>query len=156
MAGKTLYTAGYGAGWTPETLDAAMIERGAVLVDIRRLPWSTQSTEWTRSRLLARFGKMRYAHFKSLGNLSRKGDPIALVDADNGIRSLAAILNWPGIDAMVLLCGCRDVHTCHRKVVAELAAERLGDRFALRIEHLEPTLATDPDHHQRGKNRREP
>lgn len=38
MTTKTIYTAGYGAGWTPEMLDAAMRERGTVLVDIRYQP----------------------------------------------------------------------------------------------------------------------
>lgn len=83
-------------------------------------------------------GKTRYTHIKALGNLNYRGGTIILVDAENGIKSLAAILNWPGIDAIVLLCGCRDVHTCHRKVVAELAAERLADRWSIKVQHLHP------------------
>ncbi|BBL75475.1 DUF488 family protein [Methylomagnum ishizawai] len=141
--GKTLYTAGYGAGWTVEALDAAMRERHAVLVDTRLVPFS-RKPGWGRDALSAHFGPRRYVHIKALGNLNYRGGPVELADAGEGIESLAARLAEPGIDAVVLLCGCRDVRTCHRKVVAELAAERLGDRFALRIEHLEPPVSASP------------
>lgn len=139
---KTIYTAGYGAGWSPEMLDTAMRERGAVLVDIRYQPWSKPS-QWARPKLLAHMGKTRYTHIKALGNLNYRGGTIILVDPESGIQSLAAILNWPGIDALVLLCGCRDVNACHRKVVAELAAEQLGTRWNIVIEHLQPSQGAD-------------
>ena len=126
-----IYTAGYGAGWSPTMLADVLDRHAAILLDIRLKPWSKTPT-WQKSALQARLGMSRYLHVPALGNLNyNTGGPIALQASVAGIRIVGEQLERRNV---VLLCGCRDLTTCHRKVAAELLREALGAP----IVHLEP------------------
>ena len=127
----SIYTAGYGAGWSPAMLADVLDRHAAILLDIRLKPWSKTPT-WQKSALQARLGMSRYLHVPALGNLNyNTGGPIALQASVAGIRIVGEQLERRNV---VLLCGCRDLTTCHRKVAAELLREALGAP----IVHLEP------------------
>lgn len=127
-----LYTIGY-SGWTLDDLSGEIVERlDAMLIDIRMQPWSRRP-EWQKRSLLDHFGAGRYLHDPRLGNSNYNNDkPIQLAAPDKAVGAIKAMLTkWP----IVLMCGCRDWHTCHRTVAAEYLAEQLG---GLEIVHLEP------------------
>ena len=127
----TIYTAGYGAGWSPTMLADVLDRHAAILLDIRLKPWSKTLT-WQKSALQARLGTSRYLHVSALGNLNyNTGGPIVLQSPAAGIRIVGDQLELHNV---VLLCGCRDLTTCHRNVAAELLHEALGAP----IVHLEP------------------
>ena len=129
MTYHRLYTLGY-SGWSLQRITAALARYDAVLVDVRLNPWSRFRKEMRRASLEQSLGA-RYAHIKDLGNVNyRGGGPVKLHHAERGLISLAKCLQE---DNVVILCGCRDLQTCHRLVVAELAAERLG----VEVVHLE-------------------
>ena len=116
-----LYTLGY-TGWTPEALAGSVIVLEAVLADIRYSPRS-RVPHWNQAhlvRLLAR----RYRHLKALGNRNYKGGDIELVDLPDGLRHLEALL--AEYAAVILMCACRDLGTCHRRVVADACRDALG------------------------------
>ncbi|SMF96171.1 hypothetical protein SAMN02949497_3556 [Methylomagnum ishizawai] len=79
MIEKTLYTAGYGAGWTLSALDDVLRERNAILLDTRLNPWSRIPT-WRKDSIKGHLGELRYAHVKGFGNLNYQGGPIKLAD----------------------------------------------------------------------------
>lgn len=129
-----IYTAGYGAGWSIETLRQALEKTGAALVDIRQAPWS-RSPQWQKQTLAAAFGD-RYAHVPALGNLNYRGGPIRLANPDLGAAQVGRLLErWP---AVLLLCGCKDVEHCHRKIAAERCAVSLAERWQIEVVHLTP------------------
>jgi hypothetical protein len=125
---STIYTAGY-AGWAPEALAATVRELGALLVDTRYVPWS-KSSAFTKDALAKVLGAS-YLWLKALGNINYKGGPIELAAPDEALPVLAPILAERPI---ALLCVCRDVQQCHRKVAAAFLQERLGGE----VVHLEP------------------
>ena len=65
----------------------------------------------------------RYVWLREFGNRNYKGtfEQIEIAHFSAGEKRLREI-TAPG-KAIVLLCGCRDVNLCHRKVVAEMLAE---------------------------------
>jgi hypothetical protein len=128
-----IYTAGYGAGWTPEQLKHKAEELDAVVIDTRLNPRSS-SLQWDRKSLKKLLG-FRYQHEGRFGNLNYKGGPIRLMDPAGALAGLVPKLLES--NSTILLCGCRNVDTCHRKTVAELLAERFG----LPIEHLAPPVS---------------
>lgn len=127
----SIYTAGYGAGWSPAQLRDLLYRLDAQLLDIRLKPWS-KTEHWQRPALRAFLGPARYLHCPALGNLNyANGGPIVLQAPDAGVAIVRRQLD---IGDVVLLCGCRDVQTCHRTVAADLLNEALGAP----IVHLEP------------------
>ena len=117
----TLYTVGY-AGRTLEELVALAEAHQALLVDIRysarsRIPAFTQAS-------LARGLGDRYVHVPALGNRNYQAGPIALADYPAGREAIRALLMHE--TALVLLCVCRNVQTCHRATVAEALSNDLG------------------------------
>ncbi len=126
---NTIYTAGY-ARWTPEQLRRAVLDRQALLIDIRYSPRSSRE-EWGRGALVALLGS-RYRHEAALGNRNYKGDgPIELAAPERAVPPLAqALASGP----VVLLCACADYRRCHRSVAADFLSDRLGAP----VSHLEP------------------
>lgn len=132
----TIYTLGY-SGIRPENLRAVAESYDLVVLDVRLSPRSRRP-EWTRGRLQALLGQ-RYLHLPALGNVNYKSQgPVQLADPEVGIALAAQYLeNQP----VLLLCACRDVATCHRKVAAELLAQATGAE----VIHWSPAdLATPP------------
>jgi uncharacterized protein (DUF488 family) len=126
----TIYTIGY-SGWKPEQLRDTIHALGAVLVDVRFSPRSRQP-QWAGGNLAKLVGAGSYRHLKALGNENYKnGGPIKLVDTQAGVAALAPILAERPV---VLLCGCKDHHTCHRTTAAHALATALGAQ----VEHLYP------------------
>jgi uncharacterized protein (DUF488 family) len=136
-----LYTLGYQQLRGIYSLLNLAVPLDATLVDIRYTPWS-RDEQWTERSLFQRlcdlqFGglKCRYVHIKELGNVNynQPGQPIEIWLPEVGIARLHERLKEK---PCILLCGCRDVERCHRKVVAELAERWIE---GLEVEHLAVT-----------------
>lgn len=118
---EPIITAGY-ASRTPEGLKAFAESLGAAIVDIRFSPRS-RNAQWNWRALNAGLGE-RYHHVKALGNKNYKGGPIEILAPRDGEAQVKEILQtWSHV---ILLCLCRDLDKCHRKVVAEFLSERLS------------------------------
>jgi hypothetical protein len=126
-----LYSIGY-SGWTPELLKAQGDALRASLWDIRMRPWS-KTPAWQESSLRSLLGAS-YAHIQALGNKNYNNPDagIELFRPEQGVTMARATLC---IRPVILLCGCRDHHICHRAIAAALICERLGLPDAI---HLYP------------------
>lgn len=116
----TILTLGYTAPDAKERLEALMSDPMAVLVDIRQRAGARGRPLWNKGRLQARYGA-RYIHIRSLGNknyrLVDRHKGIELNNPDEGLEQLSKLVQ-AGYTP-ILLCGCKDYETCHRKVVYE-------------------------------------
>lgn len=111
-----IYTAGY-IGHPSNALRQLAINLEATIVDIRVSPRSA-NPQYNRAALQALLGK-RYVHLIEWGNVNYKGEgPIKIADFDKGLRKFKKISG-----NTILLCACKNFHSCHRKVIAD----RLGD-----------------------------
>ncbi len=128
---NTLYTLGY-ARWSLDQVEAVATMRDALLVDVRLKPFS-RKPGFAKAALARRLGA-RYQHVEALGNVNYQGGPIQLRDPDLGLFTLEQHIERQPV---ILLCGCANVETCHRKTIADLAAERFG----LEVIHLDPDQA---------------
>lgn len=125
-----LYTLGY-SGWTPEAIREEAQARNAVVCDIRYSPRS-RHPYWTQGNLQRLFGT-RYQHVQALGNRNYKsGGPIVLADYDAGKQAITEILATG--QAVILMCACKDLATCHRLTAVERLAAVLGEV----VTHLVP------------------
>jgi hypothetical protein len=111
-------TLGYNARGAGQTLDELMTDEHVLLIDTRKTPWS-QREEWRQQALREKYGKRyRYAgHVLGHRNYNN-GGPIEIVDPATGLRGLRQYLS-EGY-RLVLLCGCAQLNTCHRKVICEM------------------------------------
>ena len=124
-----IYTAGYQEIKSPALLRQMARERGAVVVDIRFKPLSSQP-EWNRSSSERYFPPLTYYSLPNFGNVNYKsGGPIRLAAPGTGLTELKPIL---ARNPVILLCCCYEVESCHRRVVADELAKRLD----VEIEHL--------------------
>ena len=127
-----LYTLGY-AGLTPEQLRAAVVQDAATLLDIR-LAARSPAPQWRKSALVQLLGE-RYQHVPALGNRNyRNGGPIQLADPEAALPVVQQALTERSV---ILLCGCADVATCHRRE----AARWLSPRLRVPVRHLTRTPA---------------
>jgi uncharacterized protein (DUF488 family) len=96
----------------------------ALLVDVRYTPASRWRPESGRHRLAAYFGA-RYVWCEALGNrnYNDKGGPIALADYPAGLAQVRTLLETHA--ALVLMCVCSEVETCHRRIAAAQLSEDL-------------------------------
>ena len=111
-----IYTIGY-SGRKPEEVKRIVEELGAVLFDIRFSPRS-RDPRWAGGNVAKLLGA-NYRHVRELGNINYKGGPIAFVDLAKGI-DLIRQAERP----VVLMCVCKDHHTCHRAAAAETLREQ--------------------------------
>jgi uncharacterized protein (DUF488 family) len=121
---NTIYTLGY-SGWKIEDVEAVLARLNAILVDVRMVPRTRWTPAWNSSVLYERLGD-RYVWMKEFGNRNYKGtfEQIEIADFRAGIDILMDIVSkYCTVKALVLMCGCRDVNICHRKVVAEMLAK---------------------------------
>ena len=127
----TLYTFGYLATSAERTF-AELIQIRTPIVDIRYKPTS-RHYQYNLEMLERRDGILYY-WIEDLGNehykqalTGRHNEPrIKLHNAPWGLLQLKAILDTHSRAA--LLCACVSPTTCHRRMVAELAAQQLGCR----------------------------
>mgnify|MGYP000965548000 CR=1 FL=1 len=118
---QRIYTFGY-LGTPVKQLEAAIRREDALLVDIRMTPFS-RNPDYSAGRLRTVFGE-RYRQVRELGNVNYKnGGPIQLQAPDSGLEIVTQLAEQRPV---VLMCGCRDFHTCHRKVVSDQLRERFG------------------------------
>jgi uncharacterized protein (DUF488 family) len=120
------------SGWRLE--DVARLVEGldALVVDVRLVP-ASRAQGFGAADLEGRLGS-RYVWLRGFGNVNYQGDrPITLADFDGAAATLRQRLEGGPVNVL-LLCACRDVATCHRKVVAERLAAAWGGVVA----HLEP------------------
>ncbi len=123
-----IYTLGYNA-WSRDEIAAKLGELGAWLADIRFSPRS-QRAGFDQKDLQADFPT--YVWVQELGNRAfKEGGGIRLLDPQRGVARIAELL---ATRPVVLLCACRRVEGCHRKVAAELVATAAG----LPVVHLLP------------------
>jgi len=129
----TIYTLGY-IGRKLESVDALLARFGAILVDVRMVPRS-RTAIWNSGILRRHFGEQRYVWLKEFGNRNYKGtfEQIEIVNFPAGEQRLRELITTTGRPVM-LMCGCPDVNTCHRKLLAEW----LSQRWNAPIEHLLP------------------
>jgi len=126
----TIYTLGY-SGWKIEDVEAVLDRLDAILVDVRMVPRTRWAPLWNGSALHNRLGD-RYVWLKQFGNRNYKGtfEQIEIADYPDGEKHLREIIATGKV--VVLLCGCRDVNVCHRKVLAE----RLAQAWKADVVHL--------------------
>lgn len=129
MTVGTIYTVGYGAGWTPAHLSNEVVRLGAVLWDIRYAP-SSRKPGWSQAALRDVFGRV-YVHMAPLGNRNHRGGDIVLVNPEAALAPARAVL---ARGSLVLLCGCADVSICHRRV----AADYLSAALDVLVHHVVP------------------
>lgn len=125
-----LYTYGY-TGGSMEDLKA-FTEASALILDIR---YSTNSrvAHW-RGDALRLALKPNYEHVRDFGNINYREDAdIELVNAERGLKNLRLAMNV--YSDVVLLCACKNVDSCHRLTVAEMAIE---DGIVNVVTHLSP------------------
>jgi uncharacterized protein (DUF488 family) len=126
----TIYTLGY-SGWKIEDVEAVLGRLDAILVDVRMVPRSRWAASWNSAVLAKRLNE-RYTWLRAFGNVNYKGtfEQIEIADFPTGEQRLREIAATG--KAVVLLCACRDVNVCHRKVLAE----RLAAEWKAEIVHL--------------------
>jgi hypothetical protein len=115
---KTAYLTGYTAKptRTPDQLLQLAINLEATVVDIRYSPRS-RVLHWNQDALKEKLGR-RYCLVGAFGNSAYRTGLIRVVNPAFGM----GLLNrWPEQN-FILLCGCNDGETCHRKQVGEYLA----------------------------------
>ena len=126
-----LYHLGY-QGRTPDTLLAALLERGIkTLCDVRLSPRS-RVPHWNKGRLSAscKQAGVRYAHVDALGNVLYREGGIELKDPELGMKELKALMAQ---GAVAVMCMCKSVSGCHRAEVLQLALEAIPDLTVVRV-----------------------
>lgn len=119
-----IYTIGY-LGRVYEDVLAIVQERQAILVDIRFSPGGDP-----RSIHLSYCLGERYAYVRELGNPNdTNGKPMALANPEAAVPAIRALL---AKRPLILMCACRDLAQCHRKLAAEFLQRELG----VDVEHL--------------------
>jgi hypothetical protein len=104
-------------------------DHDALLADIRYRPYSAYPG-WRQDSLKTLVGSENYEHVHTLGNVNYRGGPIQLLRPEAGFKIVQAMLRERNV---ILLCGCYELATCHRLVVASYIAERIA---GLEVEHL--------------------
>jgi uncharacterized protein (DUF488 family) len=122
---NTLYTLGYGSMAQSQVVQAVQA-RGAMVVDTRYSPFS-RLAEWRRGVLEKALGA-QYAWVQALGNANYKGAlgedaGIVIYLPDEGVKYVTRRLLEREV---ILMCACKDLHSCHRLVAAELVREACG------------------------------
>lgn len=127
----TIYTLGY-QGWKPDAITQTAARLDAVVVDVRLKPFS-RYRPWTGPAFKARLGES-YLWLHAFGNINYRLpiEQAKLVDYDAGKKVVAEILATGR--PVILMCGCADLATCHRRIVAERLASDLG----VQVEDLAP------------------
>jgi len=139
-ANGQIFTYGY-SGATPADLAAYVSELDAYLIDIRFSPLS-RVPRWRQDALrvlvgTTEHGRARYRWVQELGNVNYNTEgPIRLYAPDEGVQD---IVRYVAARPVILLCGCKDWRTCHRREAATVVAAAL-DRT---ITHLPGRYCTN-------------
>ncbi len=127
-----LATAGYGTkrpNWEWELPGILVVNRRAVIVDVRLHPTCSWSAVWQRDTLQETFGRSYVWKGDLLGNLHHRHPELGmkLARPEEGIDWVIRWLlrGW----TMILLCGCIDEERCHRTLIHDQVKARLGNRL---------------------------
>ncbi|GAC1411303.1 MAG: hypothetical protein NVSMB57_05870 [Actinomycetota bacterium] len=134
----TLYTIGYQRRTHEQILEALRKNGIALLIDVRDVPWS-RKRGFSKSKLAEAMeaGGVTYEHRRALGSPATVRE-IWKKDLDAGRAAFTALAHESKIESIdaltetaqsqptAILCLEEDPHTCHRSIVAALAAERGG------------------------------
>ncbi len=133
MQGKII-PFGYANGGIPK-LERLMRDERACLVDIRFSPRSKYQA-FNLEALQARWQK-RYIHMPELGNKNyNNGGPIQIAYAEQGIaRLIDGIMQGYTI---VLMCGCKEYESCHRRTVVEMLQGIMSSVRVLMPDEVKP------------------
>ena len=119
-------------GRTPDTLLAALRERGiSILCDVRLNPRS-RVPHWNKGRLSAscKEAGVRYEHMDDLGNSLYRSGGIALKDPEGGMKALRVLMEQGSVAVM---CMCKSVSGCHRAEVLSLALEAIPELTVVKV-----------------------
>jgi uncharacterized protein (DUF488 family) len=122
MATGTLYTFGYAGLRGGGDLRELLGQRVEVVVDIRLRPYSRKRAFSLGTRETVETAPYAYRWLGGLGNAEYRTGGMRLArpeDIDVVVQLLTSGTN------VALMCACAEVATCHRRLVADLAAERL-------------------------------
>jgi hypothetical protein len=129
-----IYTLGYNA-FSTEQIRELVEKHGAFLVDVR-ISALSQRPGFSEQELAAAFPS--YVRVRELGNLNYKtGGEIRLLDPRRGAERVGELLSERPV---ILLCACRKIETCHRRVAAEVVAAATGHP----VVHLQPPPPPPP------------
>ena len=84
----------------------------AVLVDVRFSPMS-ETMRW-RQIYLKTLLREKYHHLPQLGDRAFREGRVSIQNLDLGVKILLSFYS-----TAVLMCGCADLKTCHRHVIAQ-------------------------------------
>lgn len=123
-----IYTLGY-KNYSFYEFKDLVIELDVMIVDIRFSPY-TSLPFWGKAALSEYF-RDKYIHIKELGNINYNNcEEIKIKDISQGSIEIEKIFLVR--DNILLLCACKDIEKCHRKLVAEI----LGTKNKEEIKHF--------------------
>ncbi len=118
-----IYTLGY-TGMKFAELEGLVSDLSAVLIDIRYSPRSRFHHQWNKKNLQDKL-KSNYIHVVEMGNVNYKnGGEFSLLNPERGLEVIAPLLYQ--YQNIVLMCACKHVDLCHRKLVAEIVQKEFG------------------------------
>ena len=126
----TLYTFGYAGMHGGGDLRELLGQRVEVVVDVRLRPYSRKRAFSLGTRDTVETATYAYSWLGGLGNAEYRtgGMRLARPEEIDVVVQLLASGTY-----VALMCACAEVSTCHRRLVAELAGERLP---GLAVVHL--------------------
>lgn len=121
-----VYPVGYSLGEAAQYVEQLMQDPKMLFFDTRYTPFSWKAS-WTKEALQEKWGARYHWSGKFLGNENHKikGASIKLANPDVGIPALVRYIR-EGY-SLILVCGCADYHTCHRKVICGLLSEAMPE-----------------------------
>lgn len=132
-----LYTIGY-SGLNPEDLKRWVEANDAIVVDTRMNAYSPRP-QFAKAGLIKSLGN-HYKHVQALGNVNYKnGGEIQIKNPAEGYRLVLEALS---VAPVILLCGCKELELCHRKVISDTLESAIGSETI----HLTPDdlIKTEP------------
>ena len=118
----TLSTFGYAGLRDGAELRALLGDKAQLVVDVRMRTYSGNRAFSTGTRGTVEEAGYDYQHLAGLGNALYRSGGMRLAQEDDLeilVDQLASGIN------VAIMCACGDVTTCHRRLVAEMASERL-------------------------------
>lgn len=138
----TLYTIGYGNA-APEAFFARVAEQTIYLaLDARLRPWGWHAAYRGQAFLdrLVTDGQVTTARWSErLGNAAKANGGDMRLSDPAAIADLVAVLRL-GRGPVLVICGCRDVAACHRRLIATLVLTAAPEVRVIDLETPSPAL----------------
>jgi uncharacterized protein (DUF488 family) len=117
----TLYTLGYAGLRDANDVRALLGDRVELVVDVRMRTYSGNRAFSTGTRRTVEEAGYSYRHLAGLGNAEYRTGGIRLARPDD----IARLVDLLAISNVAIMCACREIASCHRRLVASMAAERV-------------------------------